>query len=167
MDHNCYKTTYANKASVEKGWVVVDAQAQVLGRIASEVARIIRGKHKPSYSPHVDCGDNVIVINAEKVKMTGKKWTDRVLYTHTGYPGGQREHTPTLIRSKHPERLIEHAVRGMLPKNRLGRELFRSLHVQVHFRAVSFERRAFHHAILVKIVKGGKVIGFGVAAGKG
>ena len=129
MDHNSYKTTYANKASVEKGWIVVDAQAQVLGRVASQVARIIRGKHKPSYSPHVDCGDNVIVINADKVRMTGRKWTDRVIFTHSGYPGGQREHTPTMIRAKHPERLIEHAVRGMLPKNRLGRELFRSLHV--------------------------------------
>ena len=129
MDHNSYKTTYATKATAEKGWVVVDANAQVLGRVASQIARIIRGKHKPSYSPHVDCGDNVVVINAEKVIMTGKKWTDRVIFTHSGYPGGQREHTPTMIRAKHPERLIEHAVRGMLPKNRLGSELFRSLHV--------------------------------------
>ena len=129
MDHNSYKTTYANKATVEKSWVIVDADAQVLGRVASQIAKVIRGKHKPSYSPHVDCGDHVIVINAEKVRMTGKKWTDRVIFTHSGYPGGQREHTPTLIRSKHPERLIEHAVRGMLPKNTLGRELFRSLHV--------------------------------------
>lgn len=129
MDHNSYKTTYVNKATAEKGWVVVDAKSKVLGRLASEVAKIIRGKHKSSYSPHVDCGDHVIVINAEKVKMTGKKWNDRVIYTHSGYPGGQREHTPNMIRSKHPERLVEHAVRGMLPKNRLGRELFRSLHV--------------------------------------
>jgi large subunit ribosomal protein L13 len=129
MDHNSYKTLNANKATVEKSWVVVDANAQVLGRVASEVARIIRGKHKPSYTPNVDCGDNVIVINAEKVRMTGKKWTARVLFTHSGYPVGQREHTPTMIREKHPERLIEHAVRGMLPKNRLGRELYRSLHV--------------------------------------
>jgi large subunit ribosomal protein L13 len=129
MDHNSYKTPYANKATTEKGWVVVDANSQVLGRVASKVAHIIRGKHKPSYTPHVDCGDNVIVINAEKVRMTGKKWTDRVIFTHSGYPGGQREHTPSVIRSKHPERLIEHAVRGMLPKSRLGSELFRSLHV--------------------------------------
>lgn len=129
MDHNSYKTLNANKATVEKSWIVVDAEAQVLGRVASEVARIIRGKHKTSYTPNVDCGDNVIVINAEKVRMTGKKWTDRVIYTHSGYPGGQREYTLTLIRSKYLERLIEHAVRGMLPKNRLGRELFRSLHV--------------------------------------
>src|SRR5690606_24269072 len=123
MDHNSYKTTHPNKATVEKNWVVVDAEAQVLGRVASEVARIIRGKHKTSYSPHVDCGDHVIVINAEKVRMTGKKWNDRVIFTHSGYPGGQREHTPSMIRKKHPERLIEHAVRGMLPKNRHGREL--------------------------------------------
>jgi large subunit ribosomal protein L13 len=129
MDHNSYKTTYATKATVEKNWVIVDANAQVLGRVASQIAKVIRGKHKPSYSPHVDCGDHVIVINAEKVRMTGKKWNDRVIFTHSGYPGGQREHTPALIRSKYPERLIEHAVRGMLPKNTLGRELFRSLHV--------------------------------------
>lgn len=129
MDHNSYKTTHINKATVEKGWVIVDAKSQVLGRLASEVARIIRGKHKPGFSPHVDCGDHVIVINAEKVKMTGKKWTDRILLSHSGYPGGQHENTPALIRSKYPERLVEHAVRGMLPKNRLGSELFRSLHV--------------------------------------
>jgi large subunit ribosomal protein L13 len=129
MDHNSYKTINANNATVEKAWVIVDANSQVLGRVASEIARVIRGKHKTSFTPNVDCGDNVIVINAEKVRLTGKKWTDRVIFTHSGYPGGQREHTPILTRSKHPERLIEHAVRGMLPKNRLGRELFRSLHV--------------------------------------
>ena len=129
MDHNSFKTTHANKATVEKGWVIVDANAKVLGRLASEVAKIIRGKHKATYTPNVDCGDHVIVINAEKVKMTGKKWNDRVIYTHSGYPGGQREHTPAMIREKHPERLVEHAVKGMLPKNRLGSELFRSLHV--------------------------------------
>jgi len=129
MDHNSYKTINASKATVEKGWVVVDANSQVLGRVASQIAMVIRGKHKPSYTPNVDCGDNVIVINAEKVRLTGKKESNRVIYTHSGYPGGQREHTPTTVREKHPERLIEHAVRGMLPKNRLGRELFRSLHV--------------------------------------
>jgi len=129
MDHNSYKTINANKATVEKGWVVVDASSQVLGRVASQIAFIIRGKHKTSYTPNVDCGDHVIVINAEKVRLTGKKETNRVIFTHSGYPGGQREHTPMTTREKHPERLIEHAVRGMLPKNRLGRELFRSLHV--------------------------------------
>lgn len=129
MDHNSYKTSYANKATAEKNWVIVDANAKVLGRLASQVAFVIRGKHKTSYTPHMDCGDHVIVINAAKVRMTGKKWNDRVIFTHSGYPGGQREHTPAMIRAKHPERLVEHAVRGMLPKNRLGRELFRSLHV--------------------------------------
>jgi len=131
VDHNSFKTTQANKATVEKNWVIVDANAKVLGRLASEIAKIIRGKHKATYTPNVDCGDHVIVINAEKVKMTGKKWNDRVLYTHSGYPGGQREHTPSTIREKHPERLVEHAVKGMLPKNRLGSQLYRSLHVYV------------------------------------
>ncbi len=129
MDHNSYKTTNANKASADKNWVLVDAKDQVLGRVASQVARILRGKHKTTYTPNVDMGDHVVVINAEKVKMTGKKWTNRVIFTYSGYPGGQKELTPTLIRSKHPERLIEHSVRGMLPKNSMGRQLFRSLHV--------------------------------------
>ena len=129
VDSISYKTRNANKANAEKNWVLVDAENQVLGRVASQVAKVIRGKHKPSYTPNVDCGDHVIVINAEKVKMTGKKWTDRVIFTHSGYNGGQREHTPTMIRSKYPERLIEYAVRGMLPKNSIGRQLFRSLHV--------------------------------------
>jgi large subunit ribosomal protein L13 len=129
VDHNSYKTVNANKATAEKGWVLVDARGKVLGRVASEIARIIRGKNKVNYTPNVDTGDHVVVINAEKVRMTGKKWSNRVIFTHSGYPGGQRELTPTVIRDKHPERLVEHAVRGMLPKNRLGRELFRSLHV--------------------------------------
>ena len=129
MDHLSYKTLHANKATVEKSWVIVDVKDQVLGRVASEIAKIIRGKHKTSYTPNVDCGDHVIVINAEKIKMTGRKWTDRVLFTHSGYPGGQREHTPRGMNEKHPERLVEWAVRGMLPKNRLGNELYRSLHV--------------------------------------
>lgn len=129
MDHNSYKTQHASAANAERAWILVDAKGQVLGRVASQIARIIRGKHKTNYSPNAVCGDNVVVINAEKVKMTGKKWTSRVIFTHSGYPGGQREHTPSSIRTKHPERLIEHAVRGMLPKNSLGRELFRSLHV--------------------------------------
>ena len=129
MDHNSYKTTNANKASAEKAWVIVDVQNQVLGRVASQIARVIRGKHKTSFTPNVDTGDHVIVINAEKVRMTGKKWDNRELFTYSGYPGGQRVLTPTMIKGKHPERLIEHAVRGMLPKNTIGRELFRSLHV--------------------------------------
>lgn len=130
MDHNSYKTVNANKTTVEKAWVLVDAKDQVLGRVASQVARVLRGKHKPSYTPNVDAGDHVVVINADKIKMTGKKWTDRVYFSYSGYPGGQRVQTPKMIGSgKHPERLVEHSVRGMLPKNSLGRELFRSLHV--------------------------------------
>ena len=129
MNTLSYKTVSANKATVNKEWVIIDAEGKVLGRLASVVAFMLRGKHKTDFTPHVDCGDNVIVINAAKVKMTGKKWTDRVLFTHSGYPGGQKELSPSLIRSKHPERLVEHAVKGMLPKNRLGRELYRSLHV--------------------------------------
>ena len=129
MDSISYRTKNANSASAEKNWVLVDAEDQVLGRVASQVAKVIRGKHKTSYTPNVDCGDHVIVINAEKVKMTGKKWTDRVLFTHSGYNGGQRQSTPNMIKAKFPERLIEHAVRGMLPKNSIGRQLFRSLHV--------------------------------------
>ncbi len=129
MDHNSYKTKNANKATVENGWMLVDAKDQVLGRVASQIAKVIRGKHKTDYTPHVINGDHVIVINAEKVKMTGKKWTDRVLFSHSGYNGGQKELTPSMIREKHPIRLIEHAVRGMLPGNRIGAKLFNNLHV--------------------------------------
>lgn len=131
MDQNSYKTIFTNKATADKQWVIVDAKDQVLGRVASQIAMVLRGKHKASYTPNTDMGDHVIVINAEKVRMTGKKWTNRVIFTYSGYPGGQRELTPTMIRQKHPERLIEHSVRGMLPKNTMGRELFRSLHVYV------------------------------------
>ncbi|MGM0622259.1 MAG: 50S ribosomal protein L13 [Bacteroidota bacterium] len=131
MDTLSYKTVSANKATVNKEWVVVDAENAVLGRLASEVAKILRGKNKPEFTPHVDCGDNVIVINAEKVQLTGKKLTDKVYLRHTGYPGGQRTQSPKDILAKYPERLVEKAVRGMLPKNKLGRQLFRNLHVVV------------------------------------
>lgn len=132
MDSISYKTKNANKASVEKNWVLVDAEGQVLGRVASQIAKIIRGKHKPGYTPHVDCGDHVVVINAEKVTMTGNKMRDRRIFTHSGYNGGQKQTSPNmLLRSAHPERIIEYAVRGMLPKNRIGDQLFRSLHVYV------------------------------------
>lgn len=131
VDTLSYKTISANKATVTKEWVVVDATEAPLGRLASEVAKMLRGKHKPNFTPHVDCGDNVIVINAEKVKMTGKKWTDRVYFSHSGYPGGQKETTPAEMFAKDPTRLVEHAIKGMLPKNRLGRELFRNLNVYV------------------------------------
>ena len=131
MDTLSYKTVSANKATVNKEWVVVDAEGQILGRLASKVAKIIRGKHKPEYTPHVDCGDNVIVINAEKVVLTGKKLTDKQYVRHTGYPGGQRVQSPEDILKKYPERLIEKAVKGMLPKNRLGSSLFKNLKVVV------------------------------------
>ncbi len=129
VDTLSYKTISANKNTVNKEWVVIDAKGAVLGRLASQIAMIIRGKHKPSFTPHVDCGDNVIVINADKVKLTGNKMTDKIYVRHTGYPGGQRFQTPRELLSKHPERVIEKAVKGMLPKNRLGRRLFTNLHV--------------------------------------
>jgi large subunit ribosomal protein L13 len=129
VDTLSYKTISANKATADKQWVVVDADSQVLGRLASEVAKMIRGKHKPNYTPHVDCGDNVIVINADKVRMTGKKWDDRVYLRYTGYPGGQRATTPRQLKEKSSTLLVERAVRGMLPKNRLGRSLFNNLKV--------------------------------------
>lgn len=129
MDTLSYKTISANKATVDKDWVVVDATGHVLGRFASEVAKIIRGKNKPSYTPNVDCGDNVIVINADKIEMTGGKWDDRVYLRYTGYPGGQRATTPRQLKAKSSTLLVERAIRGMLPKNRLGRDLFRNLYV--------------------------------------
>ena len=107
-----YKTISASKETVQKEWIVVDAQGEVLGRLASQIARLIRGKHKTNFTPHVDCGDNVIVINAEKVRLTGSKMTDKVYVRHTGYPGGQRFASPRLMLEKHPERIIEHAVKG-------------------------------------------------------
>lgn len=131
MDTLSYKTVSANKATVTKEWVVIDATDMVLGRLASTVARILRGKHKPYFTPHVDCGDNVIVINAEKVQLTGDKLTEKVYVRHTGYPGGQRFQTPKEILKKYPERLVEKAVKGMLPKNRLGRSIYKNLKVVV------------------------------------
>ncbi len=129
MNTLSYKTVSANKATVEKEWVLVDAEGQTLGRLASVVALMLRGKHKTSFTPHVDCGDNVIVINAEKVTMTGNKMTDKEYIRHTGYPGGQRIVKADELMKKHPVRLIEYAVKGMLPKNRLGSAIFRNLYV--------------------------------------
>lgn len=131
MDTLSYKTISANKATVNKEWLLVDAQGEILGRLASKVAKLIRGKYKASYTPHVDCGDNVIIINADKVRLTGNKFTDRVHFRHSGYPGGQRAESPAQISAKKPEKLIQHAVKGMLPKNRLGRKIFGNLHVFV------------------------------------
>ncbi len=129
MDTLSYKTISANAATVQKEWIVVDAKGAVVGRLASQIARILRGKHKPSFTPHVDCGDNVIIINAEKVRFTGKKMTNKVYVRHTGYPGGQRFATPREILAKQPERILEKAIKGMLPKNRLGRRMFTNMYV--------------------------------------
>ncbi|MBQ2027097.1 MAG: 50S ribosomal protein L13 [Alistipes sp.] len=129
MDSLSYKTISLNAATVNKEWVVIDATNEVLGRLASQIAKILCGKNKPGYTPHVDCGDNVIVINAEKVKLTGKKLTDKVYVRHTGYPGGQRFATPALYLAKKPAFVIEEAVRGMLPKNRLGEAIIKNLKV--------------------------------------
>jgi large subunit ribosomal protein L13 len=131
VDNLSYKTVSANKATVNKAWVVVDATNMPLGRLATAVAKMLRGKHKPDFTPHVDCGDNVIVVNAEKVYLTGNKMTGRVYLRYTGYPGGQRQQTPADILKKYPERLIEHAVRGMLPKSRLGHQIFNNMKVYV------------------------------------
>jgi large subunit ribosomal protein L13 len=119
----------ANKATVTKEWLVVDADGQTLGRLASKVALLIRGKYKPNYTPHVDCGDNVVVINAEKIKLSGKKWSDKTYIRHTGYPGGQRSLTAIEVFQKDPIKLVEKAIKGMLPKNKLGSALYRNLYV--------------------------------------
>ncbi|GGE98023.1 MULTISPECIES: 50S ribosomal protein L13 [Flavobacterium] len=131
MDALSYKTVSANKATVTKEWIVVDAEGHNLGRLASKVAMILRGKYKPSYTPHVDCGDNVIVINSEKINLTGTKMNDKIYMRHTGYPGGQRTLTAKVLQAKNPALLVEKAVKGMLPKNKLGAELFRNLNVVV------------------------------------
>jgi large subunit ribosomal protein L13 len=124
-----YKTISANSATVNKNWVLVDAQGETLGRLASKVANLIRGKHKTNFTPHVDCGDYVIVINAEKVALTGNKFEDKEYISHTGYPGGQRVAKPSQLMAKKPTFMVEKAVKGMLPKNKLGSEMFRNLHV--------------------------------------
>ncbi|MBS7252702.1 MULTISPECIES: 50S ribosomal protein L13 [Flavobacterium] len=131
MDALSYKTVSASKATVTKEWIVVDAEGHNLGRLASKVAMILRGKYKPSYTPHVDCGDNVIVINSEKINLTGTKMNDKIYMRHTGYPGGQRTLTAKVLQAKNPALLVEKAVKGMLPKNKLGAELFRNLNVVV------------------------------------
>jgi large subunit ribosomal protein L13 len=124
-----YKTVFVNKETVQKNWVMVDATDQVLGRLSSRLAMVLRGKHKASFTPHVDCGDFVIVINADKVKLTGKKWTDRLHFRHSGYPGGQKQESPETLYKRNPNKLVEEAVRRMLPKTRLGRQMFTNLHV--------------------------------------
>ena len=129
MNTLSYKTVSANKATVNKEWVLVDADGQTLGRLASKVAMLIRGKYKPNFTPHVDCGDNVVIINADKINLTGNKWEAKSYIRHTGYPGGQRSLTASEMYQKNPARLVEKAVKGMLPKNKLGSALFRNLYV--------------------------------------
>lgn len=129
MNHLSYKTVSANKATVNKEWLLVDAEGETLGRLSSKVAILLRGKHKVNFTPHVDCGDNVIVINASKINLTGNKWQDKTYVRHTGFPGGQRSITAQQEAVKHPNRIVERAIKGMLPKNRLGAELFRNLKV--------------------------------------
>ncbi len=131
MNNLSYKTVSANKATVQKEWIVVDAEGHNLGRLATKVAMLLRGKYKPSYTPHVDCGDNVIIINAEKINLTGNKLNDKTYVRHTGYPGGQRFLTAKVMQQKNPALLVEKAVKGMLPKNKLGAQLFRNLNVYV------------------------------------
>jgi large subunit ribosomal protein L13 len=129
VDTLSYKTVSANKETADKKWFIVDAEGQTVGRMASKVAKVIRGKHKPNFTPHADCGDNVIIINAEKVSFSGTKLVNKKYVRHTGYPGGQRQTSAEQMLSKHPERLIEKAIKGMLPKNTLGRRLFTNLKV--------------------------------------
>jgi len=129
VDTLSYKTKSANRATVNKEWLIVNAEGQQLGRLASKVAKLLRGKHKPDFTPHVDCGDNVIVINAEKIQLSGEKWDQKIYQRYTGYPGGQRERTARELMEKKPEALVEKAVKGMLPKNKLGAALFRNLRV--------------------------------------
>jgi len=129
VDTISFKTISAKKSTVQKEWLIIDANDQVLGRLASKVAFLLRGKHKTNFTPHIDCGDNVIVVNAENIRLTGKKMTDRELFSHTGYPGGQRKITPLQMLKKKPTSVVENAVKGMLPKNRLGSALYRNLFV--------------------------------------
>ena len=131
MDTLSQKTTNVNKVTAQKEWVVVDATDQVLGRLCTKVAKLLRGKYKPSFTPNVDCGDNVIIVNADKIVLTGNKMTDRTYLTYSGYPGGQKEHTPASIIAKNNgyEKLLRKVVKGMLPKNKLARHILTNLYI--------------------------------------
>ncbi len=131
MDTLSYKTVSANRKTVDKQWLLIDAEGQTLGRLASKVAKLLRGKHKPNFTPHVDCGDNVVIINAEKIVLSGNKWDSKTYQRYTGYPGGQRETSVKELLAKNPGRIVERAVKGMLPKTRLGADMFRNLKVYV------------------------------------
>ena len=130
MDSKSYRTQYLNKDSIHKNWFVADADGKTLGRFSSEIAKVLRGKNKASFTPHLDCGDYVIVINSDNIKLTGNKWKDKKYVSHSGYPGGQKITSPAQIKERKSSKfIVEKAVKGMLPKNRLGRQLFRNLFV--------------------------------------
>lgn len=129
MDVNSFKTMSAKPAEVERAWYVVDAENEIIGRLASQIATILRGKHKPSFTPHVDCGDFVIVVNADKARFTGNKENDKLYYRYSGYPGGLKTRTAKEMRERRPEHLVRHAVKGMLPKGPLGRQMLKKLKV--------------------------------------
>ena len=129
MDINSFKTVSAKPAEVEQEWYVIDAENQVVGRLASQVAAILRGKHKPSFTPHVDCGDYVIIVNADKAHFSGKKETDKLYYRYSGYPGGLKTRTAKEMRQRRPDYIMRHAVKGMLPKGPLGRRMLKKLKV--------------------------------------
>ena len=129
MDSQSYKTESVNSKTATKEWIVLDANNQTLGRFASQAAKMLRGKHKANYTPHADCGDHIIVINAEKIRLTGKKWTEKVYVSHTGYPGGQRFTTPEKLMAQDPTRVVEYAIHGMLPKSRLGNAIKGNLYI--------------------------------------
>lgn len=129
MDTLSYKTISAKSTTVNKEWLLIDAENEIVGRLASTVAKLLRGKHKVNFTPHVDCGDNVVIINADKVRFTGNKMLDKEYVRYTGYPGGKRVRTPQEVLQKKPIYVVEHAIKGMLPKNRLGNKLFRNLYV--------------------------------------
>jgi len=129
VDTLSYKTKSANKATVHKEWYIVNADNEVLGRLASKVAKILRGKNKPDFTPHVDCGDNVVIINAEKVRLTGNKIVDKTYIRHSGYPGGQTSVNAETVMKKNASKVVENAVKGMLPKSRLGNAIFKNLYV--------------------------------------
>lgn len=123
------KTYMANASNIERKWYVVDAEGKRVGRLATEVATLLRGKHKPTFTPHVDCGDYVIIVNAEKIEFTGNKWDQKKYYRHSQYPGGLKEPTAKYVLNTHPERILEHAIKGMLPHGKLGRQVAKKLYV--------------------------------------
>lgn len=129
MNTISYKTVSANKETADKNWLLVDAEGETLGRLASKVAFLLRGKHKTNFTPHVDCGDFVVIVNAANIKLSGAKVEEKQYIRHTGFPGGQRFSTPSELLKKQPTKVVENAIKGMLPKNKLGRQMFRNLHV--------------------------------------